>query len=73
MDDFFVFKSSIENCLKNLFMVLKRCSDKDIVLNREKCHFMMQEGTVLGHKKSVKEIKVDKAKILVIGSLMPTT
>ena len=31
--------------------------------NWEKCHFMVNEGIVLGHKISERGIKVDKAKI----------
>nr|GFA75663.1 DNA-directed DNA polymerase [Tanacetum cinerariifolium] len=40
----------------------------------EKSHFMVKEGTVLGHKISKKGIEVDKAKIEVISKLPhPTT
>ncbi|XP_071695081.1 uncharacterized protein [Rutidosis leptorrhynchoides] len=35
----------------------------------EKCHFMVKEGIVLGHKISRKGIEVDKAKINVISNL----
>jgi hypothetical protein len=45
----------------------------NLVLNWEKCHFMVPEGTVLGHKISEKGIEVDKAKIEVIEQLMPPT
>ncbi|KAK8540180.1 hypothetical protein V6N12_046471 [Hibiscus sabdariffa] len=37
----------------------------------EKCHFMVTEGTVLGHKISSKGIEVDKAKVEVIEKLPP--
>ncbi|GJS07669.1 reverse transcriptase domain-containing protein [Tanacetum coccineum] len=30
--------------------MLKRCEDTNLVLNWEKCHFMVKEGIVLGHK-----------------------
>jgi len=33
------------------------------VLNWEKCHFMVKEGLVLGHKVSEKGLEVDRAKI----------
>ena len=39
---------------------------KHLVLNWEKCHFMVQEGIVLGHKVSARGIEVHKAKIEVI-------
>ena len=50
MDDFSVYGSSFEHCLKNLENVLQRCQDKNLALNWEKCHFMVIEGIVLGHK-----------------------
>ncbi|KAL5558584.1 hypothetical protein UlMin_034795 [Ulmus minor] len=54
MDDFSVFGSSFDNCLANLALVLQRCVDTNLVLNWEKCHFMVREGIVLGHRISVK-------------------
>ena len=69
MDDFSVFGSSYDVCLNNLDTVLKRCRETNLVLNWEKCHFMVTEGIVLGHKISSRGIEVDKAKIDVIGTL----
>ncbi|KAH9722903.1 hypothetical protein KPL70_006892 [Citrus sinensis] len=63
MDDFSVFRETYSNCLHNLEEVLKRCEMTNLVLNWEKCHFMVQEGIVLGHKISKDGIEVDKAKI----------
>ncbi|GKD98946.1 reverse transcriptase domain-containing protein, partial [Tanacetum coccineum] len=37
----------------------------------EKCHFMIKEGIVLGHKVSDAGLEVDKAKIDVISKLLP--
>ncbi|GKB58467.1 reverse transcriptase domain-containing protein [Tanacetum coccineum] len=48
---------------------LKRCEDTNLVLNWEKCHFMVKEGIVLGHKISKSGIEVDKAKVDVIAKL----
>jgi hypothetical protein len=45
----------------------------DHVLNWVKCHFMVREGIVLGHKISEKGIEVDKAKIEVIEQLLLPT
>jgi len=42
-----------------------------MVLNWEKCHFMVREGIVLGHKISYRGIEVDRAKIDVIEKLPP--
>ncbi|RVW24923.1 Uncharacterized protein K02A2.6 [Vitis vinifera] len=49
MDDITVYGSSYEECLLHLEAVLQRCIEKDLVLNWEKCHFMVQQGIVLGH------------------------
>jgi hypothetical protein len=73
MDDFSVFGASFDGCLRNLEMVLKRCEETNLVLNWEKCHFMVQEGIVLGHRISREGIEVDKAKIQIIEKLPPPT
>ncbi|KAG7568017.1 Integrase catalytic core [Arabidopsis thaliana x Arabidopsis arenosa] len=73
IDDFSVYGSSFEACLANLGKVLQRCEDKHLVLNWEKCHFMVRDGIVLGHRISEKGIEVDKAKIEVMMSLQPPT
>ena len=71
MDDFSIFGESFENCLANLEKVLQHCEESNLVLNWEKCHLMVQEGIVLGHKISRRGIEVDKAKIYVIDKLPP--
>ena len=69
MDDFSVFGDSYEGCLENLRKVLEMCQEKNIVLNWEKCHFMVTEGIVLGHIVSKKGIEVDKSKVKLISNL----
>ncbi|KAL6322464.1 hypothetical protein AAG906_008119 [Vitis piasezkii] len=49
MDDLTVYGKTFDDCLLNLKKVLKRCIEKDLVLNCEKCHFMATSGVVLGH------------------------
>ncbi|RTK65733.1 hypothetical protein DRJ84_14965, partial [Enterococcus faecalis] len=61
------------SCLNHLALVLKRCQETNLVLNWEKCHFMVTEGIVLGHKISNKGIEVDQAKVEVIEKLPPPT
>ena len=73
MDEFSVFGSSFDHCLKNLERMLARCEETNLVLNWEKCHFMVKEGIVLGHKISHMGIQVDKAKIDTIAKLPPPT
>ena len=41
MDDTTVYGDSFEKCLINLELVLHRCIEKILVLNWEKCHFMV--------------------------------
>ncbi|KAI5328130.1 hypothetical protein L3X38_027526 [Prunus dulcis] len=71
MDDFSVFGSSFDDCLHHLSLVLTRCKETNLILNWEKCHFMVRQGIVLGHVVSNKGIQVDKAKINIITNLPP--
>ncbi|GJR18566.1 reverse transcriptase domain-containing protein [Tanacetum coccineum] len=74
MDDFSVFGDSFSSCLSHLDKMLQRCEDTNLVLNWEKCHFMVKKGIVLGHKISKSGIEVDKSKVDVIAKLPhPTT
>ena len=70
--------------MANLEKVLKRCGEVDLVLNWEKCHFMVKEEIVqchfmvkeeivLGHVISERGIEVDKAKIETVEKLPPPT
>ncbi|GJY05860.1 reverse transcriptase domain-containing protein [Tanacetum coccineum] len=73
MDDFSVFGDSFDKCLNNLDKMLQHCKDAHLILNWEKCHFMVKEGILLGHKVSDARLEVDKAKINVISKLPPPT
>ena len=59
MDDFTVYGSSFEHWLQNLGTVLHRCQNKNLALNWEKCHFMVTEGIVLGHRTYAARMEVD--------------
>jgi len=69
MDDFSVYGSSFDHCLSNLARVLERCEETNLVLNFEKCHFMVEQGIVLGHFFSKNGISVHLAKIDIISQL----
>nr|GEW92639.1 DNA-directed DNA polymerase [Tanacetum cinerariifolium] len=69
MDDFTVHGDSFDSCLLNLEKILKRCIESNLVLNYEKCQFMVDQCNILGHIVSAKGLKVDKAKTYVIKSL----
>ncbi|CAN6576900.1 unnamed protein product [Malus baccata var. baccata] len=73
MDDFSVFGEPFDNCLDNLTLILKRCVKTNLVLNWEKCHFMVKQGIVLGHIVSEKGIEVDKSKIDLVRHLPSPT
>ncbi|GKV43629.1 hypothetical protein SLEP1_g50893 [Rubroshorea leprosula] len=46
-----------------------RCEEKGVVLNWEKCHFMVSSSIVLGHIVSERGIEVDRDKIELISKL----
>ncbi|CAN6453639.1 unnamed protein product [Victoria cruziana] len=71
MDDFFIYGSSFDNCLRKLERVLIRCEETNLVLSWEKSHFMVKEGIVLGYIVSKRGIEVDKAKVETIAKLTP--
>ena len=72
MDDLTVFRNSFDDCLDNIEKVLKRCVEKELVLNWEKCHYMVTSEIVLGQIVSVKGIEVDKVKIEFISKTATT-
>ena len=69
MDDFTVYGSSFDACLDSLDRVLGSYIEAYLVLNFEKCHFMVRQGVVLVHIISNEGIAVDRSKIDVIASL----
>ncbi|CAN6697728.1 unnamed protein product [Malus baccata var. baccata] len=73
MDEFEGQRSLRNEEMKNLSLVLERCIKTNLVLNWEKCHFMVKQGIVLGHLISNRGIEVDKAKIDAIEKLPPPT
>ena len=72
MDNFSVLGKSFDNCLENLRQALITCEETNLVLNWEKCHFMVKEGIILGHWISERGIELDKAKIETIEKLPPS-
>lgn len=69
MNDFTIYGSSFDACLESLSRVLNRCVETNLVINFEKCHFMVTKGIMLGPLVSNKGLEVDMAKIDVISSL----
>ena len=73
MDDITVYGENFEECLVNLETILNRYKEKNLVLNWEKCHFMVSQGIVLGNIISEKGTEVDKEKVDLISKLPPPT
>ena len=69
MDDIIVYGGDYEECLTNLEAIMQRCIENNLALNWEKCHFMVNQGIVMGHIISSRGIEVDKAKIELISQL----
>ncbi|GJY12729.1 reverse transcriptase domain-containing protein [Tanacetum coccineum] len=67
--------ATFQRCMLAIFhdMIKESVEDENFVLNWEKCHFMVKEGIVLGHKVSGAGLEVYKAKIDVISKLPPPT
>ncbi|XP_073024244.1 uncharacterized protein [Primulina eburnea] len=66
-----IFSDMVDEIMEVFKDEFSRCQDKNLVLNWEKCHFMVQEGIVLGHKVSSKGLEVDRAKVVAIEKLPP--
>jgi len=49
MDDFSIYGGTFHLVWKNLTKALRRCEEVNLVCNWKKCHFMIQEGVILGH------------------------
>lgn len=71
MNIFSIVGNSFDDFLDNLsnaFLIYEECN---LVLNWEKCQFIVKEGIVLGHKILKKGTEVDNTKIEVIENLPP--
>ena len=73
MDDITIYGNTFKQCLANFETVQHICIEKNLVLNWEKCQFMVNQRIILGHVISNKGIKVYKAKVELIVKLPPPT
>lgn len=62
MENFSIYGNSFDLFLKYLKQLLVQSKETNLVLSQEKCHFMVKEKMVLGHKISKEGIEVDKEK-----------
>ncbi|KAK1683559.1 hypothetical protein QYE76_044407 [Lolium multiflorum] len=66
--------ATFQRCMSAIFhgfceSIVERCEETNLVLNWEKCYFMVNEGIVLGHKISERGIEVDRAKVEAIEKM----
>ncbi|CAN6579032.1 unnamed protein product [Malus baccata var. baccata] len=52
-----IFTRLVEHVVENLSLVIERCIKTNLVLNWEKCHFMVKQGIVLGQLISNRDIE----------------
>jgi len=57
IDDFTVHGDSFDECLHHLTLVLRRCIETNLVLNFEKCHFMVDIIQSLPYPQNVREVR----------------
>ena len=69
MDDFTAYDSSFDACLDSLARVLCRCIKTNLILNYDKCYFMVDQGIILAHVVSSIDIAIDPTKVDVVSSL----
>lgn len=66
MDDFTPYGCGFQEDISNLCKILKQCIEMNISLSPEKCEFLMNAGTILGHSISKEGIQIDPNKISTI-------
>ena len=66
IDDFTPYGCDFLEALPNLGKVLRKCIEMNLSLSPEKCEFLMNTGTTLGHSISQEGIQVDPNKISII-------
>lgn len=71
MDDFTPYGANFQEALSNLEKVLTKCIEMNLSLSPEKCEFLMNKGTVLGHTISCQGLQVDPNKIVLIKKVPP--
>ena len=62
MLDFSIYGTFFDDCLSNLDRVLQRCEETNLVLNWEKCHFMVMKVLSWGIKFLKEVLKLIKLK-----------
>ena len=71
VDDLVVWGEDVEQHDLRLTQVLDRCRERNLKLNREKCHFRVSEVHYVGHMLSADGVKPDPKKVEAIIA-MPT-
>ena len=71
IDDILVWGGNEEEHNKRLKVVLQRCKEIDLRLNREKCQFGMPQVTYLGHTINAQGISPDRERVKAICEMPP--
>ena len=69
VDDLVVWGEDVEQHDARLRQVLDRCRERNLKLNREKCHFRVSEVRYVGHVLSADGVKPDPQKVEAINGM----
>jgi len=65
MDNYIVYGSSFDACLKNLTFIFKRCMETNLNLNYKKYHFMVEQKIILWHLVYARCLEIDNIYIYI--------
>jgi hypothetical protein len=73
IDDIIVYSKSIEEHIEHLEIVFRRLAEEGLMLNPDKCVYLRQEISYLGHIVSAEGLKPDPAKIQSVVDMQAPT
>ncbi|CAM9425935.1 unnamed protein product [Heterosigma akashiwo] len=71
IDDIIIYSSDINEHMDLLLMVLDRFLDRNLIINLEKSHFLLEQIKYLGHVVDADGIRPDTSKIQIIHNTRP--
>ncbi|CAM9443739.1 unnamed protein product, partial [Heterosigma akashiwo] len=71
IDDIIIYSSDINEHMDLLLMVLDRFLDRNLIINLEKSHFLLEQIKYLGHVVDADGIRPDISKIQIIHNTRP--
>jgi len=73
IDDILVWGTTQKEHDEQLEVVLKRCEEINLTLNKEKCHFRVDEASYIGHILNFNGVQPDPEKVRAIQDMPPPT